>query len=68
MIVKKKLYYENVILKIYFMIIILYGLIREVFFEDEKGKKMEVMKVFFLVIGYLKDYMWIICENQLSGI
>lgn len=68
MIVWKKLYHENVILKIYLKIIILQGLTREALLEDEKGNKMEAMKVFSSVIGYLKDHMWTTCENQLSGI
>lgn len=68
MIVWKKLYHEKVILKIYLKIIILQGLTREALLEDEKGNKMEAMKVFSSVIGYLKDHMWTTCENQLSGI
>eukprot|EP00105_Crassostrea_gigas_P004833 XP_011418178.1 PREDICTED: heat shock 70 kDa protein 12A [Crassostrea gigas] len=44
------------------------GLTREALLEDEKGKKMEAMKVFSSVIGYLKDHMWSTCESQLSGI
>lgn len=68
MIVWKKFYHENVILKIYLTIIILQGLTREALLEDEKGKQMEAMKVFSSVIGYLKDHMWTTCENQLSGI
>lgn len=44
------------------------GLIREIFFEDDKGKIMEVMKVFFFVVGYFRDYLLIICKGQLFGI
>lgn len=55
-------------MKIYLKIIILQGLTREALLEDEMGNKMEAMKVFSSVIGYLKDHMWTTCENQLSGI
>lgn len=43
-------------------------LIREIIIEDEKGKKMEVLKVFFFFIGYFKERLLIKCKMQMIGI
>ena len=48
--------------------IIIQGLTRESLIEDDKGKKMEAMKVFSAAIGYLKDHFLSTCENQLTDI
>lgn len=34
---------------------------KEIIFEDEYGKKMKVIKVFFFGVGYLKDYLLKVC-------
>lgn len=41
---------------------------RETLLEDDKGKRMEAMKVFSSAIGYLKDHMLTTCKNQLTDI
>lgn len=41
---------------------------RKILLEDDKGKNMEAMKVFFSVIGYPKKHMLNTCQNQLSDI
>ena len=46
----------------------LQGLTRESLIEDDKGKKMEAMKVFSAAIGYLKDHLLSTCEKQLTDI
>nr|XP_022326103.1 heat shock 70 kDa protein 12A-like isoform X2 [Crassostrea virginica] len=44
------------------------GLTRESLIEDDKGKKMEAMKVFSEAIGYLRNHLLSTCKNQLTGI
>ena len=36
--------------------------------EDDKGKKMEAMKVFSAAIGYLRNHLLSTCEKQLTDI
>ena len=36
--------------------------------EDDKGKKMEAMKVFSAAIGYLKEHLHSTCKRQLTDI
>lgn len=43
-------------------------LTRETMIEDDKGKKMEAMKVFSSAIRFLKDQLLIQCENQFTEI
>ncbi|XP_052674624.1 heat shock 70 kDa protein 12A-like [Crassostrea angulata] len=43
-------------------------LTRETLIEDDKGKKMEAIKVFSTAIGYLKDQMLTNCKKQMTGI
>ncbi|XP_078325395.1 heat shock 70 kDa protein 12B-like [Crassostrea virginica] len=44
------------------------GLTRETLIEDDKGKKMEAMKVFSAAIGYLRKHLQSTCEKQLTDI
>ncbi|XP_052674336.1 heat shock 70 kDa protein 12A-like [Crassostrea angulata] len=44
------------------------GLTRKTLLEDDKGKRMEAMKVFSSAIGYLKDHMLTTCKKQLTDI
>ena len=46
----------------------LQGLTRESLIEDDKGKKMEAMKVLSAAIGYLRNHLMSICEKQLTDI
>ncbi|XP_078325404.1 heat shock 70 kDa protein 12A-like isoform X1 [Crassostrea virginica] len=41
---------------------------RETLIEDDKGKKMEAMKVFSAAIGYLKEHLHSTCKRQLTDI
>ncbi|XP_052696765.1 heat shock 70 kDa protein 12B-like [Crassostrea angulata] len=43
-------------------------LTRETLLEDDKGKKMEAMKVFSSAIGFLKHHMLTTCKRQLADI
>lgn len=43
-------------------------LTRETMIEDDKGKKMEAMKVFSSAIRFLKDQLLIQCDNQFTEI
>ncbi|XP_078325401.1 heat shock 70 kDa protein 12A-like [Crassostrea virginica] len=44
------------------------GLTRESLLEDDKGKKMEAMKVCSAAIGYLKNHLLSTCKKQLTDI
>ena len=46
----------------------LQGLKRESLIEDDKGKKMEAMKVFSAAVGYLRNHLLSTCEKQLTDI
>ena len=46
----------------------LQGLTRESLLEDDKGKKMEAMKVCSAAIGYLKKHLLSTCKKQLTDI
>nr|XP_022323071.1 heat shock 70 kDa protein 12B-like isoform X4 [Crassostrea virginica] len=44
------------------------GLSRESLIVDDKGKRMEAMKVFSAAIGYLRNHLLSTCAKQLTGI
>lgn len=51
-----------------YFIFIWKGLTRKTLLEDDKGKRMEAIKVFSSAIGYLKDHMLTTCKKQLTDI
>ena len=50
------------------MMYVLQGLLRDTLIEDDKGKRMEAMKVFSAAIGYLRNHLLSTCKNQLTSI
>ena len=50
------------------MMYVLQGLLRDTLIEDDKGKRMEAMKVFSAAIGYLRNHLLSTCKKQLKSI